>query len=703
MAIKLTLNPKNDQLVPIKALQEWSNEYLNLKQEANWIKKLFSGKEGKVKRERIGEINNVIKNLKTSGSNRAWFIKVFLKPWGGKATDEAKLIFDALSDDKAFDRLQQAAEEFQGKLKVATDAAAVAAKALTDRISNESNGLAKIAADFSKEFKKYDPKAQAATQPAASAAQPAAGTVDQAKFQSAFNKASNAKPGQPITRYEWMKALLDELEPASETSVPTTAAGGTVTAPLEESSIVDRFKMDKKLYEAGLIERSEYLASLAEAKKTLLEKKRNVRDAVDAALKQAQTENVLINTVQDLQTYMKQVPAAKSITLGQSYNADMLNRAKQAARYSIVATPEAAPTEATPEPDENTLYTELEKKHKLTKDAVNAEWQRLTAIFPDRVVAATAPAAAPISESFMLTKRLYEAGLIDRSEYLAALVKTKKVLAEDLSSMPGAAGATTGGTTGGTPQGGAPAAGAAPTAAAPAQQPNPAVAAVGSAISTIIGENDQQQGAIGILLGQSSALQDALTRIGQQQVAESALTAKQQQLAKLYFKKQVLSEYAKTGEVANKIQLNEFFLTALLLSALAGAIAWATSKLAGFFKDSHTGYSSSYDTPRGNPQQQVVSVTSGIGAGMDADGNLVDGSGNKVANFQQEIEKYKAAFNKPAQNITNAVRDINTNVSTIPALKDSPAYIAFTQAFANSPNQEITALFTKLEAIKEAL
>jgi len=667
MAIKLTLNPKNDQLVPIKALQDWSKEYLNLEQEANWVKKLFSGKEGKVKRERIGEINNVIKNLKPSGSNRAWFIKVFLKPWGGKATDEAKLIFDALSDDKAFDELQQAAEDFQGKLKVATTEAAKAAAALTDIISNDSKGLAPIAANFAKAFNSVN-----TAKPAAPATQPA--PVDAVKSQSAFEKALVANKNQPITKPQWMKALWDELKaPAASaggTVTTTPAVGGTASAgaPLKESSIVDRFKMDKKLYEAGLIERSEYLASVLDVRNHLNEGAREANRTRGGR--------------------------------GPGGGGGRGKGKRGEAKASVTNEPRPAATApvAVPAETEESLQAKLDAIG-LKKDVIDAEWDRLSRL-PQNMSfivqpAAPAPTTENINKSFMLTKRLYEAGLIDRSEYLAALVKTKKVLAEQPSggSAPTSAPAATAGVS---PQGGA----------AAQQGPDPAIEPIGKAISTIIGVN-ADTGAFGALLKQSSALQDALTKIGQEQVAESALTAKQQQLAKLYFKKQVLSEYAKTGEVANKIQLNEFFLTALLLSALAGAIAWATSKLSGFFKDSYTGYSSSYDTPSGNPQQQVVNVTNGIGAGMDADGNLVDGSGNKVANFQATIQEYTKAFNAPADAISKAVADINANVPKLAApanaLKDFESFKAFQIAFQRAPNEQITALFAKLNAIKDAL
>jgi len=692
MAIKLTLNPKNDQLVPIEALQDWSNKYLDLEQEANWVKKLFSGKEGKVKRERIGEINNVIKNLKTSGSNRAWFIKVFLKPWGGKATDEAKLIFDALSDDKAFDELQQAAEDFQGKLKVATTEAAKAAAALTDIISNDSKGLAPIAANFAKAFNSVN-----TAKPAAPATQPA--PVDAVKSQSAFEKALVANKNQPITKPQWMKALWDELKaPAASaggTVTTTPAVGGTASAgaPLKESSIVDRFKMDKKLYEAGLIERSEYLASVLDVRNHLNE---GAREANRTRGGRGPGGGGGRGKGKRGETKAGQPPPAGGGTA--SVTNPPASDAPAADVSGLEPRPAATAPVAVPAETEESLQAKLDAIG-LKKDVIDAEWDRLSRL-PQNMSfivqpAAPAPTTENINKSFMLTKRLYEAGLIDRSEYLAALVKTKKVLAEQPSggSAPTSAPAATAGVS---PQGGA----------AAQQGPDPAIEPIGKAISTIIGVN-ADTGAFGALLKQSSALQDALTKIGQEQVAESALTAKQQQLAKLYFKKQVLSEYAKTGEVANKIQLNEFFLTALLLSALAGAIAWATSKLSGFFKDSYTGYSSSYDTPSGNPQQQVVNVTNGIGAGMDADGNLVDGSGNKVANFQATIQEYTKAFNAPADAISKAVADINANVPKLAApanaLKDFESFKAFQIAFQRAPNEQITALFAKLNAIKDAL
>jgi len=226
MAIILTLNPKNDQLVPINALKKWSAEHLEEVQDESFLKRLFdkAAKRPKTFRERAGELNNIIKKLPAptqEKGGRVWFLKVFLEPFGQKITDEAKEIFEVLSkgwfgNKSSFAELEKAAEEYNGRLKTATTNVATSAMALNNLLMNEMGTTVR---DFAIAYKQAKQAAQTSAQ-----AQPA-----------------QAQPAQ-----------LDQV-------------------PVQES--LKSMKLTKRLYEAGLVDRSEYLASLIQTKTALSETK----------------------------------------------------------------------------------------------------------------------------------------------------------------------------------------------------------------------------------------------------------------------------------------------------------------------------------------------------------------------------------------------------------------------------------------------
>lgn len=298
--------------------------------------------------------------------------------------------------------------------------------------------------------------------------------------------------------------------------------------------------------------------------------------------------------------------------------------------------------------------------------------------------ATTAATAESISRELYQSKKLLELGFITENEYLAKLVEIKTRLQEQESQpqvrppvhRTGRFGwhrppnnqraETKAGSAQGTQVVAAVPAPPQPAAQTPAvpsagqQQPQSNQADnVDKGIETLIGTADKQ-GEISKLASRASGLQDTMTRFSQGLVSE-ALSYREKKLAMLYTKKQVLAEYVKTGIKPEKTQLNEFLLTGLILAALAGALAWAASKLGSLFKDSYPRYSSgpSHSSGTGDPQKDLSELANSLGSGIDASGKLVDANGRQVPAIETEINKHV----KGLTDIQNAIAAGVTEVS----------------------------------------
>lgn len=556
MAVKLVIDdPKKDQLVPVKALKDFG---VALQRETimkdSFMEKMFKSEEKrKGKKEKIKAIADAINKIGgAADGKRAWFAKLFLAPFEGKASKEAKELFEAISKTDGFEALQTATTEYNKTFKANTDATATAAANLTSVLEKT---LTPATAQFAEAY-----KAQA-------------------------QQAAAAPPAPPVAPAN--------AAPAAGGTAPVTA-GGAAPASLEESSIINRFKMDKKLYEAGLIERSEYLASLAEAKKTLLEASRvPMRNVVDAALKQAQKDNVLIKDVDALIAYMKQIRSAQ-VPGKSKYSEEELKKAKETAGYTI----------------------------------------------------GTAP--------------------------------------------PPQADASAGGGAGGGPPAGGPQQPTTPTPAPTAPDP------ILSGLSTLTGKDKPEEGELVKLAKDSASFQQVMTDLGKTVITE-ALTPKQKQLVKLNLQKQVLAEYIKTGEMATKTQLNEFFLMALLLAALAAAAGWAIKTLGPMLAKSLTGTEPSGRSTPNDSTKDSSDIAAALGAGYSPNGQMSDINGKTVPDIAAAIQKFETTLTEKSKIITNAVATIKAATSG----KEMPqTYGPFAAAFAQSPASEIAALNAALAKLK---
>jgi len=539
MAVKLVIDdPKKDQLVPVDAFKKFAG-VLDLETVKNdsFMEKMFQDeKKRNEKKEKIKAIAAAISGIKAPENKRAWFAKFFLVPFEGKASKEAKELFEAISKTDGFKELVAATDRYNQNFKANTDEVANAAKALSDVIQNT---LTPATAQFAEAY-----KAQASQQ-------------------------AQATPQQAAPA------------PAGTTGAPVAPPPGTL------QKLKDVFADNPNVLQT--------LSVLGLGDKTIDDPKTTSTDIINAISKaNDQQKAVLAPLLQQVNLNINSLPNPEQLT---------------------------------------------EK----------------------------------LKRSLDLTKKLYEFGFIDKTEYLAAIVKTKKVLAE------------------------------AQPAAAPAAQPvNPAQQQsqkpkdpILSGLSTLTGQNKPEEGELVTLSQSSGTMQQAMTDLGKSVIAES-LSLKQKKLVKLNLQKQILSEYLATGEVATKTQLNEFFLMALLLAALAGVVGWAIKTLGPILKNSLTGTEPSGRSTKVDSAKQASEIASAVGAGYSPNGQITDASGKTVPDPKTKIEEFKKTLAEKSQVIAEAVNVVNTNMQGKTA---PPPYEAFKTAYAQSPANEINRLSAALDKV----
>lgn len=659
MPLKLTLNKKNDQLVPTNALKNWSEEHLNNIQDETVLKKLFdkAAKRPKNFREKAGELNNIIKKLPAptqEKGGRVWFLKVFLEPFGGEINDEAKETFEVLSkgfgNKSSFAELEQAAEEYNGNLKTATTAVANSAVALNKILTEE---LGPAVAEFAAAYKQ---------------AKTAAATAD---------------------------AGAQASTPAAQPAVTPPQAQPDVTA----EAIKREIALSKKLLELGFITENEHLAKLVEAKHTLEEVAATTTTAVVAGAPSAQTPQTI-------------PPAA------------VANPAVTAQRTPPAPPPQ--PVAPTPEELAQKAQTALDNAHAVTNVPVKKlGWLETLAsiVAPPAVVPGAPPPAVVEAKNLKRDKKLFELGFITENEYLASLMQTKRMLSEvvgDVTQRLEAAGfdldrlnsvwaelaqksdnhqkidSTELKELGITP------------ASPPEQQiPPPPVDAddpIDKGIVTLIGKagaKGAEAGEITELAQRASGIQDTMTRFAKEIVTES-LSLKEKQLATLHVKKQVLTEFTKTGSLPTRTQLNEFVIASLLLAALAGAMAWAASKFGAMFKDAYPSKNTapSHRSAAGDSKTQLESITTGLAAGLDAQGKLVDSAGRQVPALSQTLTKFVGGIGNVQDAIAAGVAELgkSNDITDAPGTPVAPA-LAKTEQAAAKVNPAVADLMNKIKAL----
>lgn len=627
MAVKFELDPKKDQVVPCKALKDFNNKFLvEAIKGDDAFKRLFAGEE-KGKKEAIEKLSQSINSLPDTG--RVWFVKRFLVGFGNKVNDAAKEAFKELEKNNAFNDLKAATEAYNGKLKDATLATANEAKSLQSTLINT---FSPAVAEFSKKY------------------------------------------------------IASKGVAGSTGGAPGSAPGGADASVTVES--IDReLYQSKKLLELGFITQNEYLAKLVETKK----KVKGVRTASRSAhsnkgkkINRTQTVHTTLTATQP-NPFGPPSPPAPAPAAPTAAPASAVEDTTPTAIPAVPLSPPAAATPETAPPFDKNAAAQIAKQALDQAISANKSGNLLTKIqwktqLLQSLRAAAIAAAAqaqPTTEAkkqLQLSKKLLEFGFITKSEYLANVLEFKTRLQEAVAT--GTAAAPTVTSTGGT-------APSVPTdedgldraletefgykkadveglwtdlvkdliykgridpkdiasATTPATPGTGTDDPVMQAIATLSGKEGKKDGEINKLVDASVGLQNSLTKFNETIVTE-AFSLRQKQLAKLYVKRQILSEYAKTGNIPTKTQLNEFFIASLLLAALAGVFAWAASKLGEIFKGAYA--------PSGTPQgykskdgpdlnKTITSIVSSLGSGYGADNKIVDINNNPVKGLKEEL------------------------------------------------------------------
>ena len=198
-----------------------------------------------------------------------------------------------------------------------------------------------------------------------------------------------------------------------------------------------------------------------------------------------------------------------------------------------------------------------------------------------------------------------------------------------------------------------------------------------------------------------------LETLGQNLSKQTVNESLQRKVIKAHIKKRILQEVS--GKDSRE-QLNEFFLIAALLAALTGAIAWATAKISGFFKDSSYGRGTPTYAPQATPQQAAKAAAdlgSSVTAGYGPDGVLVDAAGRRVVGKNDSKTKVIGQLDFSVQNLTAALTLFKTIEQEAATATPSPATAgaalgAFLGVTDTGKHTEANTALTKLDIYREA-
>lgn len=726
MAVKFELDKKKDQLVPCKAFKNWGNsvEQKTLK-DAGTLEKLFTSEEKREeKKKKLQAIAAATKTLPDAG--RAWFVDIFLSAFGGKVDDLAKDLFKDLTKGDAFEELEKATSEYNANFKALALEVAKASAALTKRVAD---AMTPVAGAFGKEFKEriLTPSAPQPAQPVAPAgapaptAQPTAESIDRELYQS-----KKLLELGFITENEYLAKLVETKNMLEEANAKRKASRATDPAIRARAAAMDNPSDPNEIARrqaAGAATPTQQNAQTGQPVTTAAAPAAPVQAgavAPQAAVAATQPRFVrhssgygkrdIRKSIVDAQRAFEEVLKTKSSVTKQTwketlYNMLVNNIIKEAAASNLNSPIDDALAAYGYTPDVvDSLwndYISKDQRNFVRLDPSEVERQR-AAVVVDRVLqqpevtaaveqavatAATDPAAHAAATA-IVQQNLAQATAADPSakaiadNTVAVIDQPEKATEEQRDAVPPAAEKII-------------QAAEAPKPTAVSQ--NPKADDIASAISTLVGQTQNDpEGELVKLTKKSGATQQAFTDMEKGVVAES-LTHKQQQLVKLQVKKQVLAEYVKTGEVATKTQLNEFFLTALIFAALAGVIAWATSKLWPVLKDAVNGAPASGRSRGGDPAKETQELVQSLVGGYNSQGQLVDINGKAVPDIKTQVKQFKDDLQQKGDVIKTAA---NVAISQAdPNVKALLSFEPFQQTFTASPQTEIAAVITALDAV----
>ena len=720
MAVKFELDKKKDQLVPYAALDAFANGIRQKLTTPSSFEKLFTKKEKlEEKKQRIEKLAALIEGLPKK-EGRYWFVDLFLAANDGKADDLAKDLFKDLTKGDAFKELEKATSAYNANFKEKTLAVAKASDALTKRVAD---AMTPVAGAFGKEFKEriLTQPAQAAAPAVAPAAAPqptpAAESIDRELYQS-----KKLLELGFITENEYLAKLVETkniLEKASDARRARRANDPTVRAraaamanPNDPNELARRRAAPAATPTQQNAPQTGQPATTAAAPVQAGTAAPQTVAATQPAAKAAYTRDYgkrdIRRSVMDAQKVFDQVATqTDNKVTKQTWKAmflDMLGKSMiredanddQLTRYGY--TPDVV----------DSLWNDYISKDKRNVERLDPREvarQRVEAKVENALqqpeVRAAVQKAAEIKETDPEAHEKAVAEVNDAlNKALDAIVQADPAATEVVNATkiaiknPEKV----------TPEVEAelsPAAKKIIQAADPSKptavSENPKAADIASAISTLVGQKQNDpDGELVKLAQQSGATQQAFTDMEKGVVAES-LTSRQQQLVKLQVKKQVLAEYVKTGEMTTKTQLNEFFLTALILAALAGVIAWATSKLWPMLQGAVNGAPASGRSRGGDPVKDTQNLVQSLGGGYNSQGQYVDVNGKAVPDVKTQIGRFKADLQEKGNVIAAAAKTaIDKADNNVKALV---SFQPFQQTFTASPQTEINAVITALDEV----
>ena len=140
MALKLDI--KNDTLIPSRAFQEWAEKFLTERGIETSVQIPVIGALFKRNKNLQGKLEELKEKIdRCPAGSDVWFSKMFLWPFGGKVTDDAKSYFEELGKKGSLDKLEAAARQAAADRQTNGTKLDAACAAALNLLENPTDGL----------------------------------------------------------------------------------------------------------------------------------------------------------------------------------------------------------------------------------------------------------------------------------------------------------------------------------------------------------------------------------------------------------------------------------------------------------------------------------------------------------------------------------------------------------------------------------
>ena len=296
--------------VPSKAMKDFANaalvkpkvEKLIAGSASDRFKRLFDKEDKKKQEELVTRLDDLAQRiLRNPDGKMLWFVKWYLTAFQNKVSEEAKAVFDILSETKEFKNMELAANTWRERQQKSAAVLSTECSKILGPLANDTNGVVALAKQLSELLTKTIPATAPAPAPAAPAATPApTGTTPTlAGLKAQIQKNANViipllNPAWRVTNLNNMRgdtllraiAAAYKIKNNKKVLGPVLKAAGLDPARLPQTlaeSTNNKLKQHKAYYDLGLITENEYLAFLVETKKILSEQPGGAAPADPAA------------------------------------------------------------------------------------------------------------------------------------------------------------------------------------------------------------------------------------------------------------------------------------------------------------------------------------------------------------------------------------------------------------------------------------